>query len=910
MTNITKKTIKQKKTPVKNFSLLAPANNTNIQQFNANAKDFEKIFKNTCIVTDIELLQNNTYSIGVEQIKVFPINGKTLKIATNPKSSFNKKYSTIYLICTQPKSHDLSHLPNVINVNIEDAIKWLKKPIDEIISGCHGHEMTTEFVKVCISTNTAIKSYKDDPFSIRIDNVSRVCIGQYLAEDIDNAFGIKPYSYLQFLIEHYPRLAIQALAGSGKSTFVKFLVHQSKKDKENQQQPNLEFLKKLGLNRVIFAAPTTAIAEQQAKDFRSSGLEVGLVVGGMSKTELYKQMHNAVIIVCFDSLHKIIDFEIDPDDEDKQTEPLLGLERATAIKEALKNTLLIVDEFHQMGIDFDYRDPVKFQYLFDITKVTKQTILLSATPQYFFCSGVCDGLDYKLALCEPSIKQSITIKQIDYTGKKSVSQKDFLNYVLENKQDKGGLTMYKKDSKAFLNSAKKYLDRINVGSTIMDSDNPNKKGNINYLSLMNKGFLTDDEIKFLLFTSLLEAGVSIKQAVDLIVLCDVNSWQKCVQLMSRARYNHKDGTNKKVEVWIFNDIRKKAKEYSSFKHSPKEWIINNLNAKKKLAAVQNERIKKGEKEAPKRYSFKDSSKDQKHYKDFHFNLFSNQFEPCVLKCLLEFYELERNVPIELMLKRIERFDSRVTIERVEVQNIKEHKEIIEILEQGKEDKENTKIKAREMLESDFDNMAQCIAYISKDSDFKNDTRELFNLGVVPKDLIVSQIEQNAQALKGNTGRKLVGLVFNLMKQDKHLKKAAAIELVLTKTNEEIAAINTRKIHNSRVQLTRFGVDLGVHDDLNLIRNGFIIKSVQKLHENIKAGRTKENRTSVQIGEMVNTAIKGANREIKKGGLGSPIKTFTNQKALAIVKAFFEVKSIQKRTKKGVQRLHIIGDKLD
>jgi len=292
-------------------------------------------------------------------------------------------------------------------------------------------DQVKDFVLFCLGANHRLTSYEDDPDSMAIDHCYKLDFAQHIGQEQPNKYGIKPLDFILHQIKEHDRLILESLAGTGKSTVLTKIVHQSQRSQTPQSvaiqvdsliSPNLETLSKLGIDRVIILEPTTAINAQLPEAFKEVGLTVAAIDNLADENDLQTALQSRVLMVCYDSLKKVYHL--------------------------LTNALVIVDEYHQLPIDINFRSPTAFRLVIDGLEKAKKVLLLSATPNYLFTlpKEVYSGFGYKLIKGVPSVQNQIIIQPFACEGKRM----DIPSYIFENSPKEQGLITIKFDSKANL----------------------------------------------------------------------------------------------------------------------------------------------------------------------------------------------------------------------------------------------------------------------------------------------------------------------------------------------------------------------------------------------------------------------------------------------------------------------------
>jgi len=765
-------------------------------------------------------------------------------VPSNKESSISKSF----LIESDTNERESSNLATKINaLYIDTSTICTFLGYTSLLKLIENKEDFIRFIQIATATNSEIKSYKDDSFSIAVPHCFNVDFAQYLGQAGVNSCGIVPSEFISHVINTKKRVIIQSIAGSGKTTLIQQLVKTCTKDRD----------------RTIILLPTTTLTDQQTKDFQQSGLNVCSLTNTSTKHDLMSARDSSIIMCCYDSLKKIQDL--------------------------IPNSFLIVDEYHQLSNDIDYRDKKSFRVVSETIKHHHKTLMLSATPNYFFTLDreLSSMFGFTLIKGTPTATGRIIITPITYKGK----QYDIPSYINETLNDPNGLVLGKYDSKENLENIYTRLNSRGIKTEVFYSSSEKEKRkdkNRAYCSLMETGFINrneQDKIKQVWFTSLLEAGVSIKDEVSLLALTGVKTYQRAVQLINRPRYNATTGTNKNINVWVFKNSE--AKE-----HEQEEQGLNVVDRFKDLLRKYQfvSDIKNGLTEYEQADSYKTESDDRVHrdlsYKDL------GTYKVCILSILKLINELENTCSIETLLKRVQRFDNRVSIEEHKQVKFNDNSEFKELKEIQKRDKRTANEELFKIAIQDFSMVAQVVAHLSRDSKLKERIRTTLELPLLNKDSILSFLENSNGAFSGREPQRIVKDVCFLVSRGA-LSRSQAIEQVIETPKDEIRYKKSSISRKARLKSTV--LDRASNNDvLDLAREREITKGIDKLRKNISLGKVKEYLTKSHVLRVINKAI------LKVGDSEKPIfKPITEGKAIVTLKDLYHVeqKRIKKKNKK-------------
>jgi len=411
------------------------------------------------------------------------------------------------------------------------------------------------FLRLCTSTNGRINGLANDHLSVPIPHITIIPFRQYISEkttvlDANGQIITVPYIHndiynpLQILalsIAKNKRVCLQATAGAGKSTALIDLIKDylfSADIKSNKLYFEINTI-----NRVVIAVPTIPLAEQLYTVFSGKdkyGIEIEtydthgnkiiaplpnceLITGEKSVSEKRASVDSDVIICTYDSV---------------------------LIAGITENTILIADEAHQIITEKGYRLKATKNMLAAI-KDAKHTLLLSATPNYLFN----EIFGFKLVIGTPEITNTKHVEICEFTGK--VTQ--LIPYVIDKYIAGGkiGTILIKQDNRTLLRAGAAYAKKIGLTSEVFASKSKNK----NYISILKTAFLAT-KVNIIFTTRLIEAGVSIKDNISTIYICDTNNNAKIIQQLARPRFDAQTGANSFVNAVLFiqqntaNDKRK------------------------------------------------------------------------------------------------------------------------------------------------------------------------------------------------------------------------------------------------------------------------------------------------------------------------------------------------------------------
>lgn len=707
--------------------------------------------------------------------------------------------------------------------------------------------------------------YEDDPHSIDIEGVYRLRCTQYIGEDAPHpSTEFSPLDAISALIKNEQRLILRANAGMGKSTLCITLARR---------------LELLGLRKMVILEPTTTIANQLGADFaaynpniennaraisnelQKVGINAPVLDNQARRADILGAQSSSVVVCCYDSLGKLGSSWID----DK--------------------TLVVVDEFHQLVTEVNYRTKTAFQYALEHITRGGRTLMLSATPFDLFTlpKKSSPHFGYKMAMCEADIQQSINVQPVIYTGRR----KDIVSYHINQAERGGGLTCIKFDDTKNLKTGKTLAIKKGLSCEYFSAkERSQKEGNADYKRLVKKGKLKN-KIDVLLYTKLLEAGVSIKDPVKQNILVDVKGWGPAIQLMSRPRYNHATGVNKTQLVQLYrsaDNIRKKEKEQQKYIPSAR-WRFNGLAKEAdELCKYKNQRLSKDQIKAP-------VSTDTQKERYLTIKIETAQGPKYIRNTLwiLHMLHLQSEaVTFDLMLKRLVRFDNRITL--LPAQNIKLPKCPIT---EGYRDELKAKTEAEDrrlasLLFNNFNNMlALCIDQM-QNRKWKEQFKAAYPQAakITRADVLEFKRKHSIKGIKKVS--KLVDQYHLITSSNPTLKGADVLHFVCSMDGDDVAEYcDQLNAHTRRVFNKHMPQDLDPNDRFFAEREKAVVKKLQGLKQDSNRGKGKEWRTKPDWAKIVNKALL---KEDKKLGQISATK------AMQLIRHLYNVESKRAKIK--------------
>lgn len=804
--------------------------------------------------TDCLCINEHCNSIGVFAICLNTENDKktiTSELASELKSRF-KRVFVLYDADSIGVSNSRELAVNFGFIWVNIAV-YLGNEKDKDVCNIYanaGASGVVEFIQHATNFHTNIKAVPTDIHSIEVPFVYQLEFTQYLGEK-------QPLETIKSLLMCESRLAIQSPAGTGKSTMIQALCSPENNGK------NFVF-NALGIDKTIVATPTTAIALQLQKDFEKRGVSCSILYGEILGYDLEISRLDSLVITTYRSLEKLTEF--------------------------IPNSLLIIDEFHQIANDYDYtnyeeKETKLTKYVmsevWDAMQKAPNILLLSATPNYLFCSHFEEFFNYALLVCYPKFTNQIRLNILEHT----TSKKYLIDYIEENAPLQGGTICIKYDSN---NTLKTYyendLKRGLLAEHFTSQNRDRKEENDNYNSIMETGKPTQ-KLDRLYFTTLLEAGVSLKFPIDLVAIFDVKSWSKIVQLATRPRLCEDGGklVNSVVNVWVFNSQNRKKTT------TPNNQTIRERWAKYYTDAIKNVNYFNGT---------SGGEIDHKTSTDFR-NFVMKTGENWAVNVPAILHELFKQetseTELNTLIQRIKRFDNRFEIGFVGEINGAENPHLAGLLEQTKAEKEQGKKELFNLLTSQPTNTIQAICKLSKDKELKATAKTALSLPLVEKEVINELIRANPAAFNtGENNRILRDLVFLVGDGGNDL--ATAIQKIANQSKKELTIERDTHQRKERIKTYKNNPqDQSSKARLEVEREKAICLKFKYILNNIQKGKRKNEFNASELAKVVNSALDSVTIDGKE--VRTP-KKIGEKAVINYLSQFYEITNKQTRDKDG------------
>lgn len=688
-----------------------------------------------------------------------------------------------------------------------------------------------------------------DPHSIHVRGVFQVPCNQYIGETNPySKTGFSPFDAITALVRNESRLILRANAGAGKSTLC------------IQLSQHLEAVR---CTKVVILEPTTAIANQIGADFANAGVNAPVLDNAAREADIKGGQSSKVVICCYDSLVK------------------LGADWIDA------GTLVVVDEYHQLIGDLDYRNGAAFYYASEQIQRAGRILMLSATPNELLTlpRSIDRYFGFKMAMGVADVQQSLSLQPVIYSGRR----KDIPAMIIERLAAEGasaGVTCIKFDSIDNLESAKHLATVRGLSAEYFCSKRrAQKEENRDYKSLMQTGKF-DSRLDVVLYTTLLEAGVSIKDPVKLTALVDVTEWSRAVQLMSRPRYNADTHVNEHQLVELYRSAEAIKKESEGGAGSV--GVTQRFRALK-ARAEQLADYKNGHGNG----GALSMSVSTDTVTDKRLTIEAEQdgktvHVPNSLWILHELHKAAQAVPFSLMLRRIQRFDNRVTVLEPKYIEVDKCDDLEAYRGNQKAKAEAEQLRLNGLLRKHFDLMTALCLRQCQNRAWKEKTALRFPRAASVDRADVEQFKQE-HGIKGTKNvRRLIDSYDLITSDNAHIKTADVLSFVCT------ADAKTVSDHCDQLQAERrrffnsvSAKDLDANSKFFADREQAVSRLLNQHKRNVDAGKGKEFKSAEQWTEQVNKALEKVDKRLGR---------LSKKKALALVRHLYEVQEVKTREK--------------
>jgi hypothetical protein len=300
------------------------------------------------------------------------------------------------------------------------------------------------------------------------------------------------------------KLIMQSPTGTGKTYL---MLHRWAKEKA--------FFELLGIKRIVYLCPTNSLGQQQADKHKIPFLS------SLETVHSSEIAQSTVIAATFDQVRKMP-------------------------KEWYDTSLFVIDEFHTLTSEFEYRAKT-MRCLLNLIKTAKYVLGITATPNLPLVKhlnyGLCQATFHDAAKAQKINIQPIMLKD---GGMKDILQD------IEKRRDKNKVTVIKLDNVNVLNSFKQKLIKKHgeVAVTVISSktDAMSVK-NVHYQSLIKTGRV-GEEARIVLCTKFLEAGVNFEFPAEIFYTYP-RTTDSLLQMLARPRIDRILNINLEVNAFVY-----------------------------------------------------------------------------------------------------------------------------------------------------------------------------------------------------------------------------------------------------------------------------------------------------------------------------------------------------------------------
>lgn len=671
---------------------------------------------------------------------------------------------------------------------------------------------------IAIGTNGKVDGFIDDMKLMGVPHCIDVHFNQYIGEEFANEYGVIPKNQVLSSIKNHDRIIIKSNAGTGKGYIMKELCSSLKTGGANHEK---EF--------IIYAFPTNSITDQQYQDFANYlPNEEILKLDGRSKQndiDAFLAIGGSIILSTFDSIHKIDTFSKSID--------------------VIENSILIIDEYHSLVSDIDFRDKKAFRSILSKMNIAKKTILCSATPELIFCENkkLHRSFGYKLIRGVEKTTNKINIKTLTYKsnkGRGSIVTCIHELYGIDKRK-----VLFKLDNKSTLSSINGAARGLGIEcESFWSGDNEKHKSkNDNYIKVCESGQI-DSSVKWLSFTTLLEAGVSLKFDCAALVIMDKTTATRAVQLSTRPRYNANTGINKEIDVILCSSDKEKAnvKGYKKgcyvdyFRH-----ILSNWQNYKNRAAIGVDTVS----------TLSDTEDIKLALGD------EMETEVCILGLLHIINKELDSVSNADLIKRICRLDNRFISNKELTTDLDQLDELKQETAQQKLRKEFRKGKALEAAKEDFMTLCDLLAFKTKDVDRKAKIRETFSIKFPDKSKALVFADKYPTVIDCKFTNKIVSDTIKIKEAYKGLGKSISIDeavnLAIKVESKEISSLLSLVNHKKRKGFVNKGT-ASTGDKIEYFRLKAIRAKVAAVKKDIERGKVLEFQSMEYYTKHINKVV--------------------------------------------------------
>ena len=697
------------------------------------------------------------------------------------------------------------------------------------------------------------------------------------------------------------KLSVISQAGTGKTTML-----QSIFDSQT-------ILDKYGKRFYILLVPTTSIADQQAHEFNQVlGAGRVIVVHGKTDkkdvTELLDTGANVIICV-YDSF------------------PLLcgiGKGKKKHLADILHSSYVVVDEYHLLVTAANYRDTDALNHIQKnvVENNNVPCLTLTGTPVLYANVARTQNTDgthtdthlFKHIFCTPQIQSKIRCTIVTHSLKRSAVAAWIEDTTPVNSK---GTTLVKWDNTTYNN---KITELWNARGLRVDSINSkrseHKEKNETYNGILQNGLFARP-LDFLFFTKIFEVGVSIRDEVRAFYTIDTTDFREIIQLANRPRMQQ-GGANSLIDLYVLirakeNTDKDVTDGFDAVALVNKMWHeASTLAAQFNAAECPTDEYRLHRKNA---IANKSTSTDAQIFVYPTHTPNGTEYHVNTLAILNRVQQLENsNVTPETLAKRLAldtRFEFQPTLQALEIgEDATLQAEILAV-----KDEQTAQMKRFDQLLLDTNTQKQlleCVAHICKNTDLKEQIRDVFHLPKWSMDTNKDFLETEIDALHSKGAQYKINKALEMTRagvdKDKALQAVATSnksELIrdvhaLIQQDRKARLTNAKKSNAKRTDgtITTHGLEHSTVYQCERIRACYEFGLLQFVKD-VARGKTKNEFTAQRILDITNKALDKANQTANK-----KYKAFdTTKQALTVLTDFYnllEPKQVRDGKKRGAR----------
>lgn len=765
----------------------------------------------------------------------------------------------------QAQEHGLQGIDLATYVNNKDHFQGCKfdvngrnRTLNDICDVLNTEGGKRGFKKMIVRELRTKKVAQIVPYRPTFSNVFHTPIKEYLCDTDLSYLQLKNHLWL------IQKLILQSPTGSGKTYLI---LHRWANDPA--------FFEKMGIERIVYLCPTKSLGQQQA---HKHGIPFLSSLEKVNTTEIAK---SKVIAATFDQVKKLP-------------------------KEWTITSLFVVDEFHTLTSEFDYRAET-MRRLLSLIKSAKNVLGITATPNL----SLVKHLNYGLGVAEFEKKEKAQKINITPIFLKKGGAKDVLADI-EKRRDKEKITVIKFDDVDLLNSYKEKLIKKHGESAVTLISSKTEAMSVNnahYQSLMKTGRV-GEEAKIVLCTKSLESGVNFEFPAEIFYVFPLST-SSLLQMLTRPRINRQLDINLEVNAFVYmpkgayrtnhdlTDLTTRFEAFTSGESHELALEIQNHKSDLRSALESSKKLCDAFNILPEGHNTNDYLK----VNDFHIVL-NNETNVYEVDELRIFHEKE--VELQRLLRddvvaffaELKAVNPNVHIQALEIVCLEKDEEIREVL---KEHDKQSAIQKEEIVtylgDVNTENAALTITYFAAKN---KETRQKIEkkLGYIPLPTEVESVRQRLDIKTEDTSPFLsVGLQYlNLLEIVKRIKYKNGVQPIKTSDIQENLPQILRGYEKTLSRLERLSQRLTADRETVMTREngptilaGRISNEIRKQIFKYRADRRVFSKT--ELFTIYNTAVQTAmeSLKLKKSYSARNFKEVINR-----IEALFEVNCEEKK----------------